>query len=403
MSRRRWLSLGAIGAMTFAVMLPAFGQVSTVIHSFSGLDGRGPVGSLAIDDSGNLYGTTEEGGASNQGTVFELSRGSGGTWTETVLYSFAGGSDGGFPFDGVMRDSAGNLFGTTSNGGGGSCSAGCGTVFELSPTSGGWTKQTLHTFQGSPDGAGPFSGLAMDPSGNLFGMTEQGGLHGSEKGGYGTLYELSPDGSGGWTYNVLLNFNGTTTGYLPADTPFVDKLGDVYGTTFFGGTNGVGLVFRLVKTPTGWGAHIIHSFGGSTDPGEPHSLALGPDGGLYATAGGQGTVFDLLYTGTGWQENVIHTFNPSAIEGAYPESTPVFHGGKLYATTSAGGAFDGGTLFELTQSGMTWTEKVLHMFSGGSDGGSPVGKPVFDKSGNLYGVAAQGGDHGAGVVYKLHP
>ena len=164
----------------------------TVLHSFDGLDGTHPdFGSLVFDSAGNIYGTTFAGGGHSQGTVFTLTRANG--WAESVLYSFTGGSDGGSPYNGVAFDSAGNLYGTTPVGG----SAGAGTVYELSPSAGGWTLTTLYSFTGGDDGANPIGGVAVDAQGNVYGTTTADG-----SGENGTLWELSPS-NGGWAFTVL--------------------------------------------------------------------------------------------------------------------------------------------------------------------------------------------------------
>ena len=266
--------------------------VETVLHSFTGIpDGLYPYGGLTLDPSGNLYGTTYEGGSAGHGTVFELTRGSAG-WTESVLYNFTGGSDGGLPLANVVFDSAGNLYGTSQSGG----SMGHGTVFRLAPsTGGGWTESVLYSFAGGSDGSEPFSGLVFDSAGNLYGTTAYGAsfgrgtafelspisgggsqeilLHtftGGSDGGYpaggltidaagnvyglageggtpdgGVAFELSPSGGGAWTQTILYNFAYDNSGYSPSGSPIFDTQGNLYGTTYSSGTGGLGLVFEL--------------------------------------------------------------------------------------------------------------------------------------------------------------
>jgi uncharacterized repeat protein (TIGR03803 family) len=225
-----------------------------VLHSFgSGTDGSTPSAPLIFDAAGNLYGTTNAGGAAGgEGTVFELSPTGGGNWTETVLYSFGPLPDGAEPWTGALTfDSAGNLYGTTAAGG----TNRDGTVFELSPTAGGgWTEQVLHDFGNGTDGFEPFGGLIIDAAGNLYGTTTQGGLEGE-----GTVFELAPSG-GGWTETLLYSFvnNGTDGTYPLAGLTF-DSAGNLYGTTGLSGTNGYGTAFEL--TPVYPCARCSHSVG----------------------------------------------------------------------------------------------------------------------------------------------
>ena len=281
---------GASGAGTVFAITPQHKEV--VLHSFTGgADGSSPQGGLIMDASGNLYGTTFSGGASGNGTVFELIRPKvkSGAWTEQVLYSFGTGNDGANPVAGVTLDKAGNLYGTTSVGGAYSY----GTVFQLTHSSSGWTENVLYQFQLEDDGGTPWAGVILDASGNLYGATTQGGwgedgggtvfkmspsgsgwsfevidvllgwsISGTERnlvmakgtifatthcdGAYtaGTAYELSPSGSS-WTYTELYTFTGGADGLYSVSTPMVDKQGNLWGTTRYGGANGWGVVFKI--------------------------------------------------------------------------------------------------------------------------------------------------------------
>jgi uncharacterized repeat protein (TIGR03803 family) len=184
------------------------GYKYVLLYSFNQNEGDYPSGGLVFDQSGNLYGTTISGGAGFLGTIFELQRGLNGTWTESALYTFQNTADGVNPEGGVVFDSAGNLFGTTAYGGDTSCADGfgCGEVYELSPSGGVWTKTTLHAFTDTPDGHAPNAGLAIDQSGNLFGTTNNGGAAGT-----GSLFEISPTSSG-WTESVLYSFTDDADG-----------------------------------------------------------------------------------------------------------------------------------------------------------------------------------------------
>jgi uncharacterized repeat protein (TIGR03803 family) len=223
-----------------------------VIHSFTGKDGSYPDhGSLIFDTTGSLYGTTAH-GADGYGVVFKLTPNTDGTWTETVLHRFTGGSDGGSPESTLIFDQSGNLYGTTHGGGVSSCknsyTNGCGVVFKLAPGSDGtWTEQVLHHFRGGNDGATPFAGVVFDTSGNLYGTTLTGGNPScSEWMGTrcGTVFELVPNSKGGWTEQVLHRFLGKPNGNPYLGVVF-DGLGNLYGMTSGDGTGGFGGVFEI--------------------------------------------------------------------------------------------------------------------------------------------------------------
>jgi uncharacterized repeat protein (TIGR03803 family) len=213
----------------------------TTLESFTLKDGAYPAGNAVFDAAGNLYGATELGGDFNAGTVFELSPSPGGTWTYTVLYSFTGKADGYDPSSSVIFDAAGNLYGTTIEGG----AFGDGTVFEMSPNPDGtWTETVLYSFQGGLDGSFPSSStLTFDKAGNLYGETFGGG-NDRCPGGCGVVFELSPTEGGSWTESVPGWFNGTD-GWSPWQSLVFDAAGNLYGTTQDGGAYGDGVVFEL--------------------------------------------------------------------------------------------------------------------------------------------------------------
>ena len=273
----------------------------TVLFRFLGeSDGGEPgYGELVFDPAGNLYGTTITGGVGKCnnpvetcGLVYKLTPSNGG-WTESVLYSFNGGSDGGTPYAGVIFDQAGNLYGTTSEGGGSGCNgSGCGTVFQLTPSGSGWTKNVIYTFQGASDGANPHGGLIFDPSGNLLGTTAGGG-----PGGGGTVFMLTPE-NGSWTFSLVYSFigNGIATG--PFDSLIRDSSGNLYGTTCCDGAYALGSVFKLAPSNGGWTQTDLYDF--TCDVGcYPHgSAVLDSNGILYGTtelggASNGGVVFEL--------------------------------------------------------------------------------------------------------------
>jgi uncharacterized repeat protein (TIGR03803 family) len=224
-----------------------------VLHNFdfNGTDGYNPLAGLVFDSSGNLYGTTVVGGTTTNGTVFEMTPGKHGSWSEKVLYNFTGGSDGSLSNAGLVTDAAGNLYSTTVSGGDPQCTrgGGCGTVFKLTPDAEGqWTITTLHMFKYS-DGAFPTSGVIFDGAGNLYGVTNEGGAYksgGCVNLGCGTVFELMHGSGGKWTEKVLHSFNDNgVDGWEPHGGVVTDAAGNLYGTTYSGGAYGYGAVFEI--------------------------------------------------------------------------------------------------------------------------------------------------------------
>ena len=351
----------------------------TTLASFNGPNGANPMAALILDGSGNLYGTTYIGGASYDGTVFELAHGSG---TIATLASF-NVTDGANPQAGLILDGSGNLYGTTPSGG----ASRDGTVFELASGSG--TITTLASFNGN-DGANPFAGLVMDGSGNLYGTASAGGASGQ-----GTVFELTP-GSGALT--TLASFNGTN-GAAPRAGLILDGSGNLYGTSAAGaGAARYGSVFELAQG--GGTITTLASFNETDGAGPEAGLILDGSGNLYGTAsaGGDynaGTVFELAQ-GSGTL-TTLASFNNS--DGANPQAGLILDGsGNLYGTTERGGAFGYGTVFELTPGSGTIT--TLASFNG-NDGANPFAGLVMDGSGNLYGTTYGGGASSDGTVFEL--
>jgi uncharacterized repeat protein (TIGR03803 family) len=392
----------AVAALTLTLAIAAVAQSETVIYSFTGgSDGGDPNGGVIADSKGNLYGTVVSGGANEGGAVFELSPNGGRGWAETVIYSFSFISGDGFlPSSGLIFDTRGNLYGETIGGG----ATGGGTVFKLSPGSNGaWTEKTLYSFAGASDGAAPFSGtLALDPSGNLYGVTEGGGTF-----GFGTVFELVADAGGTWTKNILHSFAQQNDGGNPyAEQLALDSSGNVYGTTLSGGSHNFGVVFELVRGTNGsWSEEILHAFAGRLDSSGPEAgLTFDSSGNLYGNSAF--SVFQLVPGSNGkWTENVLHSFH-GGTDGAGPDSIPTLgKAGTLYGTTFGGGQLRG-TIYELTpHSDGTWTESVLHKFSAkGGDGVFPFFAALaIDPNGNLFGTTSTGGDSNAGVVFEVVP
>jgi uncharacterized repeat protein (TIGR03803 family) len=245
-----------------------------VLHSFNGSDGSHPQAGLIFDAAGNLYGTTYGGGASGYGTVFKLTPNADGSWTESVLHSF-NGSDGSSPFAGLIFDAAGNLYGTTSLGGG----SNFGTVFKLTPNAdGSWAESVLHSFIGS-DGSYPLAGLIFDAAGNLYGTTEFGGS-GCGGSGCGVVFKLTPNADGSWTESVLRRFGGTRAKCPEAGLIF-DGAGNLYGTASSGNRD-YGAAFKLSPNLDGsWAYSLIHVFQGNPAANPLGGLVLGSGGTLY--------------------------------------------------------------------------------------------------------------------------
>lgn len=346
-----------------------------IIFSFLHGDGNQPNG-LIRDAAGNLYGTSGVGGSGHAGNAFELSPRNGGGWSFTVLHTFGLTSgDGLYPSGALVMDGAGNLYGLTQLGGAGSgCYAkGCGVVFELSlqAADGSWTEKILYSFQGgNADGAAPNGSLVFDSAGNLYGTT----LGGVGTPGGGTVFELSPQSEGNWQEAVLYTFADSRNGYEPYAGVIFDAAGNLYGTTAYGGAS----------------------------PCDSNSC---------------GTVFELSpQSGSGWTERVLHTFrNSISNEVNGPVSGVIFDtAGNLYGVTTYGGpipcngfAYGCGTVYELSpESGGNWSKRDIHDFAGyPQDGQLPLGVLIFDPAGNLWGVTQNGGSdiHSNGTVFELLP
>jgi hypothetical protein len=351
-------SIGNTGTV-FELVKSSDGSYSQakILHSFiGGTDGSTPYAQLIMDSNGNLFGTTIAGGGNNNaGTVFELVKSGDGSYSQaTILYSFTGGADGNHPFAGLVMDSGGNLFGTTLSAG----SGGEGTVFELVKSGdGSYARATiLHSFGGGMDGARPYAGLAMDGSGNLFGTTSSGG--GSSN--WGTVFELVKNGDGSYSQpTILYSFSGGTDGGRPFGNLIVDSRGNLFGTTDPGGNNNsnAGTVFELVKNGDGSYSQLktLHAFSGEADGAYPYAgLHMDSSGNLFGTAsagGGdnEGTVFELVRNGDGSYSQMTTLYSFNVTDGAAPTGVLSMDGsGKLFGTTNFGGDNGGaGTVFTI--------------------------------------------------------
>jgi uncharacterized repeat protein (TIGR03803 family) len=348
---------------------------------------------LTFDSKGNLYGVTTGGGDNHVGSIFEMTRDSKGRWTVTTLHSFDG-TDGSSPNGNLIFDAAGNLYGTTPEGG----TYDGGTVFQLTPSSGGWTFGVLYNFceqYGCPDGGGPLAGVVQDKDGNLLG-TARAGVY-----GLGVVFELTL-GSNGWNENVLYSFGSRPhDGSDPMDSPVLDAKGNIYGSTYFGGRDGDGTVFKMRLGSKGWRERLLLQFNSNDGAGPEGGEVFDTEGNLYGTTnGGASNIFELTPEANGsWKETVLYHFrNPE--NGLAPVSGLVGGGGILYGTTAIGGngsCFNGcGVVYKLApRADGKWRYTVLHKF-GSPDESPPDGKLILDAKGNLYGTALS-------VVYEITP
>lgn len=375
--------------------LPSNAQMFNLVYQFSGPDGQWPVsGLLALN--GNFYGVTAAGGAYGQGAAFELTQSS-GEWTENLIYSFKGKPDATDPDQSLIADSAGNLYGVSFGGGANDG----GAVFELMPTQNGWQESILHSFAflgtSSPNnGSYPESPLVMDRSGNLYGSTFFGGTGGCEE-WCGTIYELTPS-DGSWSENVIHFFNGDANGRAPSGAMVFDNAGNLYGVTQ-GGTDFSGSVFELSPLNGSWTITTLHSFGKGHDGGTPAGLTQDAAGNLYGAtlegggSPGNGEIFKLMRTDYGWTYNVLYGFTTGSF-GSHPSSlVTAVSANQIYGEASGTEFAPGGSVYELTPNAPEWNFTNLFTFpTSASEGDYAVGGLVFGPQGALYGTTQYGGN-----------
>jgi uncharacterized repeat protein (TIGR03803 family) len=407
------LASAVVFALAIIATPIAQAQTFTVIHTFTdGGDGAQPYAGLTMDAAGNLYGTANGGGAQGVcssygcGTVFKLTK-RGASWVLTPLYSFAGGDDGEHPQSRVTIVRDGTLYGTTFDGG----SSGGGTVFHLRPSAAApksalapWNHTVLYNFDAFNSGFEPQGDLTFDPSGNIYGTAEDGGINVG-----GTIYELTPLG-GTWTQTVLYSPSYQA---FPRGGVIFDGSGNLDGVLSDGGQHGLGAVYQLSPSGSNWTEQTIYNFFEAVDGIVPFGgLIIDPSGNLYGTTftGGSdegGTVFELTSANGGWTLNTL--YNLTGSPGCGPQDKLVMDAaGNLYGTTYCDGAYELGSVFKLTPSNGAWTYTSLHDFTGGSDGKHPLCSLVFDANGNLYGTTTGGGSSacvtdGCGVAFEITP
>jgi uncharacterized repeat protein (TIGR03803 family) len=400
----RFCATTFLALLLLAVLAQA--QTFTTLYNFTGgSDGGGPQAGVSQDRAGNLYGTAFDGGDLNCedsygcGVVFELNT----AGTETVLYNFCSQTncvDGEHPATPVVRDKAGNIYGTTLYGGRPVCgNYFCGTVFKIDAAG---IETVLHSFDGS-DGCSPYQGLVRDKTGNLYGTTWNCG--GS---GWGTVFKVDSKGN----FTVLHSFAGWSSdgGYPQLGHLAMDKSGNLYGLTQFGGPTGCwgygcGVLYMLSKRGM---FTALHSFGGKRDGCQPFgSVVQDKAGNFYGTtlecgSNNYGTVWKVSRTG---RETILHSFVGGSTDGCYPYAGVARDPkGNLYGVTTGCGAYGGGTLYELSACGKF---TLLHSFDD-SDGGWPLGEVLLTAKGTLFGTASNGGTGycgggGCGTVWSYVP
>jgi uncharacterized repeat protein (TIGR03803 family) len=407
----------ALSASLLAVGSAPAQDTFQVLHSFpnGANDGRYPLSNLLLNSKGDLFGITSEGGSDTAvcygygcGVAFEIAPQT-GRWKESVLFSFSPPS--GTEYiqlqSQLAMDAAGNIYGTQADGGDPTCN--CGLIYQLTKTDGVWTENVLHNFLGanSGDGATPYTGLVEDAAGNLYGATGNGGTYYDS----GTIFELTPNSDGSWSYNIIYDFGAG--GYPTAQGPFgplsIDSAGNIYGTTDDGGIYEDGTVFKLSPSNGGWKESVLFNFTLSYgNYAGINGVIIGPGGDLYGT-----TVYDGIYSlGTlykltpavgYWNKTILHTFT-GGLDGGNPfGGIIVSPTGALYGAGNQGGSFGYGNVFKFSETSGKWSQTVLHSFTGKTDGSRPYGGLTLDAHGNLYGTASEGGAYGYGTAFEITP
>ena len=384
---------------------PTSSAVLTTLFSFTGADGQRPQSALIADAAGDLFGTTATGGADGNGTVYEIVKTAAGyANAPTVLVSFTG-ADGAYLQGSLTIDAAGDLFGTTNEGGGAS---NAGTVFEIQKTGAGYASAptTLVTFTGA-DGQNPEGSLTVDAAGNLLGTTFSGGANGD-----GTVFEIAKTGSGYAAMpTTLVSFTGAD-GKNPQAALITDAAGDIFGTTALGGADGDGTVFEIKKTRSGYASAptILVSFtGGGAGSFPQSSLVADAAGDLFGMTqnGGQGavgTVFEIKKTQHGYASAPTILVSFTGKNGKYPEGSLIIDAaGNLFGETITGGTHEGGVVFEIAKTGSGYAKAptvLVNNFSL-SLGAAPSGGLMADAAGNLFGTTQVGGSQNDGTVFEI--
>ncbi len=405
MSPKLRFSLTTVTTILAVILLAAGGARAgsklKVLHSFGGQgDGTGLWGGLALDAEGNVYGTTDAGGAYSYGTVYQLAPQPSGTWKESILHSFTRyPDDGQLPMGTPALDLAGNLYATT-NGGGGPHTY--GTVFEMTPGEKGWTFIVIYRFGPNSGNAGsPKGPLIMDGASNLYGTATH-------------PFELSRAGPEPWTFTLLQNSGPGSNGGLARD-----QVGNLYGSTLLGGGSkgcggGCGTAYQLHRDAKGnWNTYILHDFDPVKDGlSFPNgALAVDKHGNVYGVAAGGAYSDTALYELTpgpdlagSWKVTILHSFGGSG-DGYGAVTGPVFDkAGNMYGMTTGGGDSSCGVIYKMTHGpSASWTYTVLHNFVAATEGCQPEDRPTLDDKGNIYGTTIAGGAYWAGTAFEFTP
>jgi uncharacterized repeat protein (TIGR03803 family) len=408
---RHWFLVAVV--VTMLIGSASAGTKFRIMHTFAGgNDGSIPAGQLTFDSAGDLYGTTFGGGSttacggSGCGTVFKLAPES-GRWSESVLANFGDATSNVGPIGPMAIDSAGNLYGTGVYGYEYNGQGYSGQLFQLLDNEGSYTESILHLFAGgSSDGAFVNPGLVHDSAGNLYGSAGSGGALNNN----GVVFEFSPNGDGTWTESLPYTF-GAGKCYGPVGMMAIDPEGNLYGTTAGGGVYGYGSVYKLSQSNGVWTIQSLYDF--TPPPADvgspsPSGVVIDAEGNLYGNtqfdgAYGVGSLYKLTPTKGYWTFSLIHSFTGST-DGGWPYGAlTIDAGGNLYGSTLTGGVFQYGTVFKFVH-GSTgrWTETVLHSFTDGTDGSQPQGV-IVDSLGNVYGLAQSGGADQDGVAFEIMP
>ncbi len=408
-----WVAMALmIGSLVIALRTPALAQTYQVIHTFTGGDGETPAAGLTPDGHGNFYGTTLFGGTHNRGTVFKMSP-HGSSWIVSPLYSFTEGADGGEPQARVIFGPDGSLYGTTSEEttGCGTVYNLRPAATRQSSALANWTVKTLYTIPGLPEGCIPAGDdVIFDQSGNLYVGVQLGGSFTNCYEGCGLIYELTPSG-GGWTESVAYEFQGGDDGADPQGV-LLDRAGNIVGTTNQNGQYGAGTVFELTPSSGGWQETSLYAFSFTGNGGTNPEAGLIEDaaGNFYGstsyTSRGGGVIFELSPSNGGWTYTVLYNL-PSHYDGEPTAPLTMDAAGNLYGTINSSCDSCPGSIFKLSPGQDGWSYTSLHDFTGGSDGGYPSSTVSIDANGNLFGTASRGGTGcdgiGCGVVWEITP
>lgn len=381
------------------------------LYQFDAAGGGVQPNATLLLHGGTLYGTTQQDGSGNGGTIFSLTATGKKAGTETVLYNFVGGGDQGYSRGGVIRDTEGNLYGTTSGYG----AYNGGVAWELTKAG---AYNVIHDFGASGDGYYPYAGLTPGPKGVLYGTTNGGGAYSW----YGTIFQLTPNGDGTYTETILYSFTGGNDGENPSYSLIRDAKGNLYGSSTRGGANSAGVIFEFTpaKGKKSSTFKVLYTFTGGNDGSQPGTLIQDKAGNLYGTASygganGAGTVWELSPSGGNWTLNTLYAFTgvwgQSSSDGCNPAGSGgvvMDEAGNLYGAASCGyiggHGQSAGVIYKMVPNGDgTYTESVIYYFTGGLDGEYPDSVGILNAKGDLYGVTALGDDWTQGAVFELTP